>query len=112
MKTLMPSRRRSRLANMPAHSKEAGLFTSLLVWAFCSGIRAKVLWVVLGTWARLGLSFVLHGLAGTLPNGYAWYLFALLAALTGVLATVVPLQRDARKRSLELLRAGINLGMA
>ena len=112
MTLLMPIRRRSTLANMPAHSKEAGLFTSLLVWAFCSGIRAKVLWVVLYTWARLGLSLVLHGTTGTLPNGYAWYLLALLVALTGVLAKVFPLQRDARKRSLELLRNGIDLGMA
>ncbi len=112
MKLLKLIRRRSTLANMPVPSKEAGLFTSLLVWAFCSGIRAKVLWVVLCTWARLGLSLVLHGIMGTLPNGHAWYLLVMLAALTGVLAKVFPLQRDARKRSMELLRAGIDLGVA
>lgn len=96
----------------PHATKQAGLFTSFAVWGMCSGIRAKIFALVLCTWARLLWSLMLHGVAGTLSNGFAWYGLSMLIALTGILVNVIFLHRDAKHRSVALVLDGMNLGPA
>ena len=100
---------------MSVSSKESGLLMSLTAWGMCAGIHAKIFWVVLLTWMKLicALSaFVWHGFSGTLLNSYAVYSLAVLGTLTWVLYKTIPLQKEARIRSMKLLRAGIDLGPA
>lgn len=85
---------------------------SLMAWGMCSGIRVKILWVVLCTWLKIVGVFVLHGLPGVFYNTYAAYSFVVLSVLTWVLYKAIPLQKDSRVRSMKLLRASINLGLA
>jgi len=100
------------LTTVSTNKKESGFLVSLMVWGLCAGIRTKVLWVVGCTWAKLVWSFALHGIAGTLPNESAWYFFAVLIVLTGTLYKALMLQRDARKRTIKLARASVDLGIA
>ena len=93
-------------------NKEAGFLTSLIVWGMCSAIWWKIAGLVGYTWLYIILSFGLRRISGTLPNLYAWYMFALLIALTGILLQVRPLRRDAKQRALDLFRASITLGPA
>lgn len=108
----MLMQKRSIHAVRPHVTNQAGLFTSLVVWGMCSGIRAKIFWLVLCTWAQLGWSIKLHHISGTLPNGFAWYWLGVLIALTGILVKVLFLHRDAKHRSVALFRSGIDLGPA
>lgn len=97
---------------MPAHEKEAGLLVSLTAWGMCSSLRVKLLWVVVATWLKLTESVIVRGVSRTLPNQYAVYLLTMLCVLTWVLYKAIPLQKDAKLRSVQLLRARIDLGPA
>ena len=97
---------------MPTHRKQAGLFVSLIAWGMCSSLRAKLFWVVVATWLKLTGSVLVHGISGTLPDGYAVYLLTVLCGLSWVLYKAISLQKDARLRSVQRLRARIDLGPA
>ena len=56
----MPIRPQSTLAMNPEPRKQAGFLISLAAWGLGSGVCTKGLWLV--------LSFVFHGISGTLPN--------------------------------------------
>ena len=97
---------------MPTHRKQAGLFVSLTAWGMCSSLRVKLFWVVVATWLKLIGSVVVHGISGTLPNPFAVYLLTVLCGLTWVLYKAIPLEKDARLRSVQRLRARVDLGPA
>lgn len=98
----------TRLTN----NKESNFLVSMMVWGLCSGIRKKILSAVCCTWAKIVWSFAWHGIAGTLPNGYACYSFAVLILLTGILIKTLSLEYEASTRTIALARASVNLGMA
>ncbi len=109
---MMRSMRNLMSTTRPTNTEESGFLVSLMTWGLCFGIRTKILSAVCCTWAKIIWSFVWHGIAGTLPNGYACYSFAVLILLTGILIKTLFLEYDVSTRTIALARASVNLGMA